>query len=126
LALAADNVAGQVFRLYIEALDREPEAAGLGFHIGRLDAGFSVKDLANGFINSSEFQQKYGALTNEAFVAQLYDNLRAADDDPAGFAHHLGRLEEGISREDVLIDFSESPENQAKVAPLIDDGMWYV
>ena len=60
---------------------------------------------------SAEFQLTYGALDTGAFVDLLYENVldRAADD--AGRAGWVARIDEdGLSRADAVIGFSESLE----------------
>ncbi|UEM06665.1 DUF4214 domain-containing protein [Skermanella rosea] len=125
LALENGDTAVQAFRLYRLALDREPDAAGLGSHVDRLDGGAPLTDVALDFLGSAEFLQKYGTLSDADFVDQLYDNLRGTQGDPDGFAFHLGRLEAGVGRESVLVDFSESAESQLGTAPLVADGVWF-
>ena len=46
--------------------------------------------------------------------------------DAGGLAYHVARLNAGVSRGEVLVGFSESPENQANVIGQIADGMLYV
>ena len=126
MALSPYDAAGQALRLYVAALDRAPDAPGLDFHVNRLDNGVSLKDVASGFTNSPEFESKYGALSSPAFVDLLYQNVLDRGADSAGLAYHVSRLEAGISREDVLIGFSESPENITNTASLTDAGIWFV
>jgi hypothetical protein len=114
-----------VFRLYHAGLGRDADSGGLGFHTGRVEAGVPLVDVAADFLASAEFQERFGPLTNAEYVDRLYENLRGADGDPAGFAFHLGRLEAGVSRATLLVDFSESLENQANTAPQVQDGLWY-
>jgi glucose/arabinose dehydrogenase len=125
LALDTSGVAAQAYRLYGAALGREPDAGGLGFHVGRLDAGVPLAEVAAGFIASPEFQGSFGQLDDPAFVDRLYENFRGGDGDGPVIAYHLGRLQAGFSRESVLVDFSESPENQVKAAPMMADGIWF-
>ncbi len=46
--------------------------------------------------------------------------------DTGGLQFHLDEFAHGESRADMLIHFSESPENQANVIGQIDNGMLYV
>lgn len=106
---------GMAFRLYQAALDRVPDLAGLKFHTQDLDAGVSLGTVAAHFIQSPEFQSRYGALDDTNFVTQLYENVLHRAPDAAGLTYHVGHLAEGVARENVLTGFSESPENQALV-----------
>lgn len=126
-ALVLDDGAAvlQAYRLYSAAFDRTPDAAGLGYHAGTLEAGTSLFDAAAGFTGSAEFAGLYGAEPAAGtYVTALYRNVLDRTPDPDGFAYHTGRLAEGTSRAEVLVAFSESVENQAKVAALVADGIW--
>jgi hypothetical protein len=99
-----------VYRLYQAALDREPEIAGLKAHTDSLASGNSIAKVAVGFVNSVEFQQKYGILTNAQFVSQLYTNVLDRTPDSAGLSFWIDKLTHGESRASVLTGFSESLE----------------
>ncbi|HYF18030.1 MAG TPA: DUF4214 domain-containing protein, partial [Ramlibacter sp.] len=130
MALAFDwsGTAGQAYRLYKAALGRAPEAAGLGFHINSLDTGVALMNVANQFISSPEFARTYGGLENLAFVNQLYANILGRPGEAAGVAYHVGRLESGTSRAEVLLGFSESAELQTNVqlVALVQNGITYL
>ncbi len=116
--------AGQAYRLYQAAFNRTPDRGGLGYQTNALDEGLALQKVAANFIASPEFQRTYGALDNAAFVTQLYQNVlhRAPDADGLGF--HTGNLASGAnSRADVLVGFSESPENQLALIGAIQNGM---
>jgi serralysin len=125
LAIDVDGHGGQAYRLYQAAFDRTPDAAGLGYQMSALDAGLALRDVAANFIASPEFGRTYGALDDRAFVNQLYVNVLHRAADAGGLAYHTGRLAAGASRADVLVGFSESPENQAAVIGSIQYGMVY-
>jgi len=102
-----------VARLYLAALGRLPDGAGLAFWTEAFRQGTTLQQIAAEFINSTEFQQRYGTdLAGEAFIDLLYLNTlnRAADE--AGKAHWLAVLEGGATPESVLVSFSESEEHQ--------------
>lgn len=69
-----------------------------------------LPDLAYGFTQSTEFQQKYGSLTNTQFVTQLYANVLDRAPDTAGLNGWVGALDGGQTREWVLVGFVESTE----------------
>jgi uncharacterized delta-60 repeat protein len=117
--------AGQAYRLYQAAFDRKPDAGGLGFHITALDAGFSLREVAQNFIDSPEFARTYGALNDSQFVTQLYSNVLHRAPDAGGFAYHMERLAHGATRAEILVGFSESPENQAALVGSIQNGIVY-
>ncbi|MCV6587535.1 MAG: DUF4214 domain-containing protein [Marinobacterium sp.] len=127
LALDIEGGAGQVYRLYKAALDREPDTGGLGFWIDRVDHGASMTEIASAFLQSNEFRQKYGAeLSDDAYITELYNNVLDRAPDVEGKANWLNLLSTpDSSREQVLLGFSESVENQANVSGLIEDGIQY-
>jgi serralysin len=72
-----------------------------------------LSQVAANFVASPEFAAKYGSLDDAQFVTLLYENALHREPDVAGLAFHVANLEGGMSRADVLVAFSESPENQA-------------
>ncbi|MFK3739111.1 DUF4214 domain-containing protein [Massilia sp. TN1-12] len=128
LALDTDGTAGQVFRLYQAVFGRPAEPAGEGYWIwAKETAGSSWNDIANNFANSKEYIDRYGANspTNE-FVNHLYENVLHRTADGAGYDYWVDVLNHGAARSDVIIAFSESPENQALVIGSIQNGIDYV
>ena len=131
LAFDSWGTAGQAYRLYQAAFDRMPDPEGLGYWIGRLDSGTtSLNAVADSFLNSPEFVRTYGTeqtVSNSHFVELLYVHTLGRDFDPGGFNYWVNRLDNGqTNRGDLLAFFSESDENYARVAPDIEDGIWYV
>jgi hypothetical protein len=125
MALDVHGTAGEAYRLYQAAFDRQPDLGGLGYQMHALDSALSLSQVAGNFIASPEFQWRYGALNNQDFVVQLYANVLHRAPDAGGLAYHVSHLNAGMSRADVLVGFSESPENQANVIGQIDHGMLY-
>jgi Ca2+-binding RTX toxin-like protein len=112
IALDIGGNAGQAYRLYQAAFDRKPDHAGLGAQINGLDSGMSLLQISQNFINSAEFQQRYGANpSNEAFVTLLYANVLHRVSDADGYAVQVNALNAGMSRAQLLVNFSESNEN---------------
>lgn len=116
---------GEIYRLYLTALDRNPEddPTGCGFWIYQRDQGTSLDSIVNGFLTSPEFVSRFGGTTNtnEAFVNLLYENMlgRSGQGDP-GYDFWVGVLNNGAAnRAQVVVGFMESPENVAAVAPII-------
>jgi hypothetical protein len=113
-----------VFRLYQAAFGRTADPGGLGFHIGNIElAGLSLAQVAQNFINSPEFQQKYGALSNTDFVTQLYANVLHRAPDAGGLAYWTNLLATGTPRAAVMLGFSESPENRANTLDSVYAGL---
>lgn len=127
LALDTDGVAGQAYRVYKAAFDRTPDTGGLSYWIKAMDTGVTLQTVAQGFINSAEFQAAYGSgVSNRDFVQKLYANVLHRAGDEGGVSYWAGQLDSGVSKAQVLAGFSESPENVAGVSQQISDGIWYV
>lgn len=102
---------GFVYRLYLATLDREPDSAGLSSWVSLFqDSGLSQTQIASGFVNSPEFQSTYGLLSDSEFVELLYNNVLGRSSDPTGLNSWLDAMTGGLSRADVVLGFSNSPE----------------
>ncbi|SDF40374.1 DUF4214 domain-containing protein, partial [Limimaricola pyoseonensis] len=109
---------GQVYRLYRATLDRSPDATGYDGWTGRLEAGtHPLLSVVTGFVASREFQAVYGALNDTAFVRLLYNNVLDRAPDATGLTNWVGRLATGVTREEVVLGFSESREFKLKTLP---------
>ena len=131
LVLDVENdIAASVYRLYRAAFDRTPDNLGLSVNVDAIeDRGLSFKELANAFLQSAEFAAVYGsAVTTADFVNLLYDNVLDRSPDEAGFNGWSSLLNDGLlDRTDVLIGFSDSPENiNAVVSEISSLGIWLV
>lgn len=121
--------AGQAYRLYQAAFDRTPDDGGLVFWVGSLDSGSAdLNNAAANFVNSAEFTATYGtsaSVSNADFVGLLYQNVLDRNAEGEGFNFWNGELNSGrMTREQVLINFSESNENQANVIGVIQNGIF--
>jgi ELWxxDGT repeat protein len=106
----------QVTRLYFSFFNRIPDFAGLMFQVGRYRAGDPLHVIAQNFSGSPEFTNAYGALTNEQYVDLVYQNVLGRPADSAGRQYYLERLNDGrLTRGQVMVGFSESPEFQQLV-----------
>ncbi|MCR8547416.1 tandem-95 repeat protein [Salipiger sp. P9] len=100
----------EVYRLYQATLDRAPDPTGFANWSGRLADGMPFTTVINSFVTSTEFQNTYGALDNEGFVALLYQNVLGRDADATGLANWTARLDSGMSRAQVVLGFAQSSE----------------
>lgn len=126
LAFDVNGAAGQAYRLYRAAFDREPDQGGLSFWIKSLDVGVSLNQVAADFIRSDEFVRLYGSAPGDkAFLTSLYQNVLHRAPDDGGYAFWLDGLTHGVTRASVLQQFSESPENQAQVNEVFVTGVKY-
>lgn len=106
----APNWCDDIFRLYRATLDRAPDIAGFENWAEALGDGRSIADVVTGFVASQEFQNTYGALSDEAFVELLYQNVLGRASDPGGLSSWLANLSSGGTREGVVLGFSQSQE----------------
>nr|WP_315255702.1 glycosyl hydrolase 53 family protein [uncultured Duganella sp.] len=127
LALDTDGTAGQAYRIYQAAFNRQPDLAGLAYWIEAMNNGASLTGIAAGFIASTEFQELYGAQPgNRAMVIQFYQNVLHRAPDAAGLDYWVSILDtQAGSPAEVLAGFSESPENKRLVMPAIAGGIAY-
>lgn len=137
-----------IARLYSAGLNRVPDAAGLfgwedlyrnnvsaaakaqGAYVSLAETsgGFNgTLSIADGIINSPEFNSKYGSLTNADFVTQLYRNVLGRAPEATGLRDWLGWMSTGdaagtvYNRGMVLVGIAESSENIAKASSWMTD-----
>lgn len=120
-----EGVAGQVYRLYQASFNRRPDWDGLGYQIYYATHGLTLAQVANNFTQSPEYQSKYGNLDNAAFVRQCYLLALYREPEPGAVDYHVARLVAGVTRGELMIGFSESPENKANTAFYLTDGIQY-
>jgi hypothetical protein len=126
-ALDIDGNAGTAYRIYQAAFNRTPDTTGLGFWINALDHGQTATSMAQGFVNSAEFQQAYGtAPANLDLVTKFYQNILHRAPDSGGLNFWVDALNgHAASVPDVLAAISESAENKAALVGVIGDGFAY-
>ena len=149
VSLDIDGTPAVAYRLYRAAFARDPDLAGLGYWIDILgktydpalapDQNQVLLDSARDFVGSSEFKSIYGDnVSNASYVLNLYKNTLGRDPlapnpstgkpyDEAGYRYWLSVLDGGYtSRQHMFVFFSESSENKAAVAPIIETGVEYI
>ncbi len=105
------EVTDSVTRLYSAYFLRWPEIDGFNYWLGQYRSGARNLDLMSQFFSvSSEFQSRYGNLTNSQFVELVYFNVLGRGPDAAGRNYWVSRLDTGLSRGTMMIFFSESEE----------------
>jgi Tol biopolymer transport system component len=126
IALDINSHGGQVYRLYQAAFDRAPDLPGQGFWIWHMDNGKSLATVADLFLTSVEGQALYGnAPNNTELLTRFYANVLHRAPDAPGMAFWTDLMAKGMTAGQVLAGFSESPENVANVAAVIEHGIWY-
>ena len=105
--------AEETARLYQAALDRAPDLTGLDEWTAALNAGtLNIDGVGARLHQFSRVSAKHGALDNTAFVVQLYQNVLHRSPDPTGEQGWVNQLNNGISRAQALVGFSDSLENE--------------
>jgi hypothetical protein len=127
IAFDINGNAGQAYRMYKAAFDRAPDMPGLGFWIANLDSGWTLARVAAGFLASDEYVGRYGANASDSdFIDNLYQNVLHRDAEAGAASYWTNRLAIGVSRAQVMVEFSESAENQAQVIGSIQNGIDYL
>jgi hypothetical protein len=96
-----------------------------------MDAGTSLQTVSKEFMTGQpEFDKMYGINpSNEIFITQLYRNVLHRDPDAAGLQYWNDSLNNNTNpdtkavRAQMLIDFSDSLENQALVIGSLQQGL---
>jgi hypothetical protein len=125
-ALDGRTELGSALRLYQATLGRDPDPIGLGFWTKALETEtLSLPETAQGFVNSVEFQARYGAPDSAGFVDLLYQNVLGRAADAEGMAHWTGVLDRGAAtRAEVVLGFSDSAELIETTAGRFSGGVW--
>jgi hypothetical protein len=126
LDVDASSIGGMAYRLYQAAFDRTPDAAGVGYWMSAMEKGTSLVTVAQGFINSAEYQNAYGtALSSHDLVTKYYENILHRAPEQAGLDFWVGALDKGVAVAEVLASISESQENITGTAVVIGNGFEY-
>ena len=126
LEATPDNL-GFVYRTYDAAFARTPDAGGLRYWVGEIEAGnLTLRQIAQAFVISDEFAVRYGEdPTDEQFVEALYLNALRRTPDDAGETWWIGRFQQGdATYADMLLAFAQSDENVLRNEDNLDDGVW--
>jgi hypothetical protein len=84
-------------------------------------------DVARQAVALPTFTQRYGALTNAAFVDQAHRDVLGKAPASAWAATWVGKLDGATAdRAEVMLDLSESPDNVARSRPPVFVTMTYV
>ncbi|GGM22287.1 serralysin [Pseudomonas asuensis] len=102
----------KIARLYT-VFDRAPDYDGLNNWLTSYAHGTSFNTIANSFSQSQEFALRYNAVDNLGFAGQLYSIILGRQGDDAGIANWTNALNNGLTRGDAMIQFTNSAENKA-------------
>ncbi|MDX8147918.1 matrixin family metalloprotease [Lentzea sp. BCCO 10_0061] len=93
--------------LYRRLLDRAPEPGAVDGWVDLMKRGMSVRDVANGFLNSEEYTRN--------IVREAYERFLRRSPDPAGWDDWAGRVRAGLAHQDLAAGFLASAEYRAAV-----------
>jgi autotransporter-associated beta strand protein len=92
-----------VTRLYLDLLQREPDAGGLTFWTGLLDQNMATRSqVASAFVNSPEYRMQE--------VNEVYRNFLHRDSDPSGLSGWTQFLVQGHTLEQLEVQIVASSE----------------
>jgi hypothetical protein len=115
-----DGAYGPATRLYQAYFLRLPDPSGLDYWARSRRNGRTLASISQQFSRSSEFQRRYGDLSNADFITTIYRNVFDRDPDPSGRDFYLRRLDQKVwSRGQVVLSFSESSEYERKMRPTV-------
>ena len=122
----ANTYEGMIYRLYRAALGRAPDNGGLKFFANQINnQEGTLGELATLLLQSEEFAQRYGNIDNNSYINNLYQNVLTRDADQAGSEYWEQRLDQSnVTRQDLLMFFSESSEHKIYVAHHLSDGLF--
>ena len=119
--LTADHAT--VFRLYWSFFLRDPDASGALYWIERQERCESLTSIAEHFAEGQEFMNRYGRLSDEAFVERIYGNVLGRKGDRAGLTYWTDLVVAGdLTRGEMVLYVSQSDEFRAK-HPYPSDGV---
>ena len=104
------DLTDQVDRLYRAYFLRDSDLAGLIFWSESMADGTSLNSVSSEFASSSEFINRYGSLSDTQFVTLVYSNVLGRAPDSAGLLFWNSQLNTGMTRGQMMVGFSESPE----------------
>ena len=92
-----------------------------------MDGGLTLPQVAHAFVVSPEFKTLYGVNPSNAQLAYaLYSHTLHRPAEAAGQTYWINQLTSGLQTKDqVLVGFSESTENQAALVGVMQLGVEY-
>lgn len=97
--------------LYNRILNRAPDEEGYRGWVEALENNaLKASDLVYRFINSDECQTDISGYNNEEFITFLYKVLFNRAPDPEGYENWLSHMNEGMDKNEVIINFCNTNE----------------
>ncbi len=112
---------------YLAGLQRPPDSGGLSTWAGQLRTGVSFETMGTAFASSQEFLNRYGGLSNQAYVQALYRNVLGREADAGGLTNWTAALDTGgATRGSLLLGFAYSQEAIALYATDVRSSLHYL
>jgi hypothetical protein len=114
-----DGLVAPMTRLYQGTYLRVPDYGGLQFWLGQYRASpnrTKLVEIGQAFATAPEFVARYGNIDNSTYIRRLYQNILQREPDAAGLAFWIAQLSVGVSRGEMLVNFTDSAEYVARVA----------
>ena len=111
-----DAYAAEIGRLYLGYFLRPSDPEGLAYWTSVRADGLSLIEVSEEFALSAEFTARYGAADDGTFVDLVYQNVLGRPADGPGRAYWIQQLADGMTRGELMVGFTESPENVAATA----------
>jgi hypothetical protein len=101
-----------VVRMYYATLNRAPDKTGLEYWLTKIrNKSATFTKMADQFMASNEFKNKYGSLSNAAFVKAMYPQVFERQPDASGAAYWTKKLDaKSLTRAQMIVNFVQSPE----------------
>lgn len=97
-------------RLYWAVFGRVPDLGGFGYWMARANNGLALRSAAAIWTNLSEWRDSYDGTEDDDFLGLIYQNVLGRQPDQGGFDYWLARLLDGLSRDQLVVLFSDAPE----------------
>ncbi len=101
--------AASIYRLYCAFFLRPPQPDGLRYWLGVAQSR-PLTSIASTFASGAEFQNRYGPLGESDFVDLVFGNVMGRPSAEKGRVYWAGRLDTGMSRGAMMLNFSDSVE----------------
>lgn len=116
-----------VVKLYEAVLGRDPDYGGWAFWLSALRSGTSPQSLLGSFLNSPEFQLRFGSTGNADFVTLVYKNVLGRAPDSSGYAYWLQLLTSGaLSQAAMMNSFIQGDEFDRNIRPRAYGNLCYL
>lgn len=97
--------------LYDNILGRASDSEGLNDWVTALNEGkVTLGSIVYNFVFSEELKPTISAASPEEFITFLYKNVLGRNPDPDGYNNWISLMQNGMSKEDILLHFIDSDE----------------